>query len=82
MRHTMAFFTFNFLTISLVTLNKSWNLTGFFFCFSIPFSLACEKVRSHAESSAIRELIAPQVVDQISNDFERDVIKVKMSPLK
>ena len=81
MRHTMAFFTFNFLAISLVTLNKSLNLTGFF-GFSIPFSLACEKVRFNTENTAIRELIAPLAVNQMSNDLERDVIKVKIPPLK
>ena len=46
-------------------------------CFSVPFSLAGEKVRFRAER--IRELIALQRADQIAritSDFEKDVIKV------
>ena len=67
----MAFFAFHFPAISLVT-----------FCFSVPFSLAEEKVRLGAENNAIREFVALLRANQIAriiSDFWKNGIKLETS---
>ena len=50
----MILFVFHFPAITLVTLNKPWNLIGCFF-FSVAFSLAGKMMRFKAKNCAIRE---------------------------
>ena len=70
--HTIiAFFAFHFPTYSLVACKQALK-SDWLFCFSVPFSLAGEKMWFIAENSVICELIALARADQvaeITSDF-------------
>ena len=50
-------FNYHFITSILISYFKQALKSDWLFCFSIPFSLAGEKVRFNLENRAIRELI-------------------------